>query len=99
MGQTGPERRQRGSIRNRGGRFQVRVYAGQDPVTGRPHYLTESTGDQKQADRILRRLLTEVDEQRNARTRATLGTAIDSWLRVHDAEAGTLDGYEIHARL
>ncbi|HEY2043224.1 MAG TPA: hypothetical protein VGH11_11170, partial [Jatrophihabitans sp.] len=82
MGQTGPARRQRGSIRNRGGRFQVRVYAGQDPVTSRPHYLTESAGDDKQADRILRRLLTEVDEQRNARTKATLGTAIDSWMRV-----------------
>jgi len=99
MGQTGAERRPRGSIRKRGGRFQVRVYAGQDPVTGRAHYLTESTGDEKQANRILRRLLTEVDEQRNARTKATLGTAIDTWLRVHDAEVGTLDGYEIHARL
>ena len=55
-----------------------------DPLTGRPHYLTESTRDRKQAERILRRLLTEVDEQRATRTKATLATALDAWLRVHD---------------
>ena len=37
------------------------------PATGRPNYLTESTDDEKQADLILRRLLTEIDEPRNAR--------------------------------
>jgi integrase len=99
IGQTRATRRPRSSVCKRDGRFHVRVYAGQDPVTRRPHYLTESAGDEKQADRILRRLLTEVDEQRNAPTKATLGTAIDSWLRVHDAEASTLDGYAIHTRL
>ncbi len=29
-------------MRPRGGSLQVRVYAGQDPVTGRDRYLTES---------------------------------------------------------
>src|SRR6266581_4112205 len=56
------KRRQRGHIRQRGGSFQVLVYAGIDPVTGKRNYLTESTHDAKEADRILRRLLTQVDE-------------------------------------
>jgi integrase len=68
-------------------------------VTGRQHYLTKSAPTEKEAQRILRRLLTEVDEQRHARTKATFGAAIDSWLSVHDAEANTLTGYETHARL
>ena len=68
-------------------------------MTGRPNYLSESSKDDKEAARILRRLLTEVDEQRNPRTKATLGAAIDTWLRLHEAEGNTLAGYETHARL
>ena len=75
------------------------VYAGTDPRTGRPHYLTESTKDEKLVDRIMRRLLTEVDEQRNVQTKATLGAAIDAWLAVHEVEQDTRKGYETHARL
>jgi integrase len=91
-------RRPRGHVRKRGNSYQVLVYAGPDPVTGRPHYLTESTQDEKQAATIMRRLLTEVDEQRNPRTKATLGAALDAWLRVHEAEENTLKGYEVYVR-
>jgi integrase len=77
----------------------VLVYVGIDPVTGKRNYLTESTHDEKEADRILRRLLTQVDEQSHARTKTTLAAAIDAWLEVHDADANTLAGYETHARL
>jgi len=49
------------------GSYQVLVFAGIAPVTGKRNYLTESTRDEKQAERILRRLLNEVEEQRNAR--------------------------------
>ena len=68
-------RRARGHIRRRGGSFQVLVYAGVDPLTGKDHYLTESTRDEGQAQKILTRLLAQVDEQRNPRTKATLGAA------------------------
>ena len=74
------------------------MYSGSDPVTGRAHYLIESTKDEKQAAVIMRRLLTEVDEQRNPRTKATLGAALDAWLRVHEAEPNTLKGYEVYVR-
>src|SRR5882757_8083666 len=89
MARSRAAKRPEGSIRQRGGTFQVRVYAGVDPVTGKANYLTESTRDEKEADRILRRLLTEVDEQRNPRTKATFGAAIDAWLKVHEADANT----------
>jgi integrase len=92
-------RRQRGHVRKRGNSYQVLVYAGIDPRTGRPHYLTESTKDEKLVDRIMRRLLTEVDEQRNVQTKATLGAALDAWLAVHEVEQNTRKGYETHARL
>ena len=66
----------RGHIRRRGGSFQVLVYAGTDPLTGKPNYLTESTRDEGQAQKILTRLLAQVDEQRNPRTKATFGKAL-----------------------
>jgi integrase len=90
--------RQRGHIRRRGGSYQVLVFAGIDPVTGTRNYLSESTRDEKQAQKILRRLTSEVEEQRVARTKATLGTAVDAWLKIHEAEANTLRGYEANAR-
>jgi integrase len=77
----------------------VLVFAGIDPVTGKRNYLTESTRDAKEADRILTRLLAQVDEQNHPRTKTTLADTIDAWLNVHDADANTLAGYETHARL
>src|SRR6476660_483773 len=91
-------RRARGHIRRRGGSFQVLVYAGTDPLTGKPNYLTESTPDEAQAQKILTRLLAQVDDQRNPRTKATMGAVLDAWLRTHEAEETTLDGYRGYVR-
>jgi integrase len=90
--------RPRGHIRQRGRSFQVLVYAGIDPVTGKPHQLSASTTDEKEAERILRRLLQEVEQQTHSRTKVTFGDALDAWLRVHDAEENTLSGYEANIR-
>jgi integrase len=76
----------------------VLVYAGVDPLTGKGHYLTESTRDEREAQKILTRLLNQVDERRNPRTRATLGAALEAWLRTHEAEETTLDGYRGYVR-
>jgi integrase len=91
--------RARGHIRRRGRSFQVLVYAGVDPVTGKPHRLTASTTDEKQAHRILRRFIHQLDEQTHARTNATFGDAVDAWLRVHEVDANTAADYEAMARL
>jgi hypothetical protein len=76
----------------------VLVYAGVDPITGKDHYLTESTRDEAHAQKILTRLLAQVDEQRNPRTKATCGTALEAWMRTHEAEATTRDGYRGYVR-
>jgi integrase len=76
----------------------VLVYAGLDPLTGRRLYLSESTTDEAEAKRILNRFRAEVDAQQNARTKATLGAAIDAWLRIHEVEDNTRQGYEAYTR-
>jgi integrase len=93
MGRTPRSRRERGSIERRGDSFRVKVYAGLDPITGRRIYLTGSTTDERQAEKIRTRLLAQVDAQRSARTRATLNAAIDDWLQVHEVEETTMQGY------
>ncbi len=45
-------RRERGMIERRGGSFRVKVYAGLGLQTGRRLYLTESTSDEREAERI-----------------------------------------------
>jgi hypothetical protein len=65
--------RRRGNVRLRGGSLQVRVYAGQDPVTGRDRYLTETVrgtdrAARRQAEKVMTRLLADVDRQRAPET-------------------------------
>jgi integrase len=91
--------RNQGSIRKRGRSYQVRVYAGTDPLTGRDNYAGETAPDEKTARRALRRLPTQVDDKRSARIKATIGDALDAWLKVHDADESTLHGYAMLVRL
>jgi hypothetical protein len=65
------------AIRRRGRSYQVIVYAALDPLTGRKLYLRESTTNEAEAQRILRRLTAQVDEQRHAKTNASFRTAIE----------------------
>jgi integrase len=92
------EPRSTGSIRRRGNSLQVNVYAGVDPLTGRRLYLSESTTDEAEAKRILNKFRAEVDEKRNAHTRALFRVAIEEWLTVHELEDTTREGYEMYAR-
>ena len=91
--------RQRGHIRKRGNSYQVLMYAGIDPLTGKELRLTASTTDEAEAHRILKRFRAQVDEQSRARTKATFRAAMEAWLRVHDIEETTRQGYESYARL
>lgn len=98
MAKDAGKRRERGSIRKRGNSLQVLVYAGLDPLTGQRLYLSESTTDEAEAKRILNRFRAEVDAQQNARTKATLGAGMDAWLRIHEVEENTRQGYEAYTR-
>lgn len=85
-------------IRRRGNSFQVIVFAGYDPLTGRELRLRESTTDEAEARRILRRLTAQVDEQRHAKTNASFRAAMEAWLRTHEVEETTRASYEQYAR-
>jgi hypothetical protein len=51
--------------------------SGLDASRRKPNYLTETSRDEDQAH-ALRKLLSEADEQRHARTKATLGATVDA---------------------
>jgi integrase len=88
-----------GSIRKRGQRFQIRVRAGIDPVTGKELVLTGSASTMDAASAMRRRFLVQVDEQRHDQTKATFRAAMEKWLRIHEVDASTRESYEMYARL
>lgn len=95
MAREGRSKRPKGSIRRRGNSLQVSVYAGLDPLTGRRLYLTDSTTDEAEAERILTRLSAQVVEKRHARTKGTLAAAVDDWRATHDVGDTTWRTYRL----
>jgi integrase len=95
---AGPRRRQRGSIDTLpSGALRVRIYAGLDPLTKRRHDLIEiippGPDAAREAEKARTRLLSQVDERRNPRTKATVNQLLDRWLEVLDVEPSTRHGY------
>src|SRR5829696_8222672 len=84
------------------GSLRVKVYAGIDPVSKKRLYLDETIpagpGAAKQAERARTRLLAQVDERRNPRTRATVDQMLDRYLTVLDVEPTTRTTYEGYIR-
>ena len=92
------EDRKRGRIEERGSNLRVVVYAGLDPVTGKRAYLRETVkgndrAARRQANKVMTRLLAEVDKQRATESSVPLGHVIDEWLRVAELEDGTREMY------
>jgi integrase len=90
--------RSRGSVRERGGSLQVRVFAGRDPVTGTKRYVTESIpgtdrAAHRRADKALTRLQAQVDKQRAPETSLSLSRALDEWLATNELEDTTRRTY------
>jgi integrase len=78
----------------------VKVYAGIDPITGKRHDLTDTIPPgptaNKDAEKALTRLLSQLDEKRNPRTKATVGQLMDRYfevLNVGETTRSTYDGY------
>jgi integrase len=84
------------------GALRVRVYSGTDPISKRRMYLTEvvppgpRAGDE--AEKVRTRLLHQVDQKRNPRTRATVGQLLDRWLEVLGVDPSTRRSYEGYIR-
>jgi integrase len=81
----------------------VKVYAGIDPLTSKRHYLTEviPTGPDaaKEAKTARTRLINQVNEQRNPRTKATVNQLMDRYLELLDVDVTTRKDYEGYIRL
>jgi integrase len=67
-------------IYRRGGRFQVKVYAGRDPATGRKRQLSGTAATLAEAKRLRTRLQAEVDAGRHAGPQATVADLLARWL-------------------
>jgi integrase len=82
------------------GALRVRVYAGTDPVTGRRHDLIEviPPGPQAEAmaERARVRLLNQVDERRNPRTKATIAQLMERHLEMLRVSPSTHAGYRAY---
>lgn len=85
------------------GALRVKVYAGTDPLSGRRHYLRETIPAGPKADAEAEaarvRLVNEVNERRNPRTRATVNQLMDRYLELLDVETTTRKRYEDTIRL
>lgn len=71
------------AVRERRGGYEVLVYAGIDPVTGRQRYKSRQVnGSFRDAQKEEARLITEVADGRHLGTRTkTFGELLDAWLR------------------
>ena len=80
----------------------MRVYSGFDRVSGKRLYLDETVPPgpraAREAERLRTRLLRQVDEKRNPRTRATVDQVLDRYLTALDVEPTTRNSYEGYIR-
>jgi len=86
----------RGHMRQRGDVWELRVYVGRDPVTGRKKTLTRTfRGGKREAEEALSRLVTEAAGGGHAAQDATVGNLIDQWFEMAkpDLSPTTIRGY------
>jgi len=87
----------RGHLRQRGKAWELRAYAGTDPVTGRQKYVTRTfRGGKREAEEALARFTTEVAGGGLAAQDATVADLIHEWLELAKPELSptTARGYE-----
>lgn len=102
-GHSKPQQRSRGVIDVLpSGSLRVRVNAGVDPVTGKRHrpevVIPAGPDAAKEAEKARTRLLAEIDERRNARTKATVNQLLDKYFELLSVDTNTRENYESLAR-
>ena len=80
------------------GSFRVHVYAGTDPVTGKPRRLKQTCPDEASAAAALGRLLAQADGDHFPNREATVGQALAKYLEVADLEVSTREAHEGYVR-
>src|SRR5207245_423345 len=80
------------------GSFRVPVYAGTDPVTGKPRRLKQTCPDEASAAAALGKLLAQADGDHFPNREATLGQALAKYLEVADLEVSTREAHQGYVR-
>lgn len=77
----------KGSMRQRGSAWELRVYLGADPVSGKQRYATKTVrAGKREAQRVLNEMKVEAERDLAARTTATVGELLDRWLELARAD-------------
>ena len=94
------KRRQRGYIEQLpSGNYRAVAYAGTDLLTRRPRYLRQTVASYDDARKVLVRLQSQIDEDRQPKSNITVRQAIEQWLDVAVLEDTTRERYEDLIRL
>ena len=77
----------KGFIRQRGSAWELRVYLGADPVTGKQRNATKTVrAGKREAQRVLNEMKVEAERGLTAKTTATVGEVLDRWLELARAD-------------
>lgn len=82
-------------IRQRGGRFQVRIFGGIDPATGKQLILTSSATTEADAIALRDGFRKQVADHTAVRTNVTLRVLLAEWLAGHQVEPSTRSSYAL----
>lgn len=70
----------KGFLRRRGDAWELRVYVGTDPVTGKQRYASRTVrSGKREAQRVLNEMVTDAGRGLSVRTNATTGQLIEAW--------------------
>ena len=73
----------KGFMRRRGEAWELRVFLGADPVTGKKRYVTRTVrGGKREAQRLLAEMVTDAERGVTARTSATVGELLEQWFEL-----------------
>jgi hypothetical protein len=82
-------------IRQRGARFQVRVFGGIDPATGKQLILTGSAASEAEAIALRDDFRKQTENHTAVRTNVTLRVLLAEWLAGHQVEPSTRASYAL----
>jgi integrase len=73
----------KGSMRQRGPSWELKVYLGVDPVSGRERYATKTVrGGKREAQRVLNEMVRKAEQGLSAKTSVSVGELLDAWLEL-----------------
>ena len=73
----------KGFIRQRGEAWELRVFLGNDPLTGKQRYATRTVrGGKREAQRVLAEMITNADQGLTPRSASTVGDLLEAWFEL-----------------